>query len=72
MKTIIETYNNSSHRTLNHKSPNQVFKDNDDQMTRHLYGIVHNQQVYNSVPFYAKDTTPPKILNYQHRYHNSV
>jgi hypothetical protein len=33
MKTIIETYNNSSHRTLNNKSPNQVYKDNDNQMT---------------------------------------
>jgi hypothetical protein len=36
MKTIIDTYNSSSHSALNNKSPNQVFKDNDDQMTRHL------------------------------------
>ncbi len=36
MKTIIDTYDSSSHSALNNKSPNQVFKDNDDQMTRHL------------------------------------
>ncbi len=29
MKSIIDTYNNNSHRTLNNKTPNQVFKDND-------------------------------------------
>jgi hypothetical protein len=51
MKTIIDTYNNSSHRTLNNKTPNQVFKDNDNQMTRHINDSVHNQQVYKSVPF---------------------
>ena len=51
MKSIIDTYNSNSHRTLNNKSPNQVFKDNDDQITRHLNDSVHNQQVYKSVPF---------------------
>ena len=51
MKSIIETYNNSSHRTLNNKTPAQVFKDNDDQMTRHINDSGHNQQVYKSVPF---------------------
>jgi hypothetical protein len=51
MKTIIDTYYNSSHRTLNNKTPNQVFKDNDDQMVRHINDSVHNQQVYKSVPF---------------------
>ena len=34
MKSIIDTYNNNSHRTLDNKTPNQVFKDNDDQITR--------------------------------------
>ena len=51
MKTVIDTYNNSNHRTLNNKSPNQVFKDNDDQMARHLNDSLHNQQIYKSVPF---------------------
>jgi hypothetical protein len=55
MKSIIDTYNNNSHRTLDNKTPNQVFKDNDDQITRHLNDSVHNQQVYKSVPFDTGD-----------------
>ncbi len=51
MKTVTDTYNSSSHRTLNNKSPYQVFKDNDDQIARHLNDSAHNQQVYKSVPF---------------------
>ena len=49
--TVIATYNSSSHRTLKNKSPNQVFKDSDDQMIRHVNDSAHNQQVYKSVPF---------------------
>ncbi len=55
MKWIIDTYNGNSHRTLNNKSPNQVFKDNDDQITRHLNDSLHNQQVYKTVTFNAGD-----------------
>ena len=55
MKSIIDTYNNNSHRTLDNKTPNQVFKDNDDQITRHLNDSVHNQQVYKTVPFDTGD-----------------
>jgi hypothetical protein len=55
MKSIIDTYNSNSHRTLNNKTPNQVFKDNDDQITRHLNDSVHNQQVYKTVPFNSGD-----------------
>ena len=44
MKSIIDTYNKNSHRTLKNKSPNQIFKDTDDQMTRHLNVTVHNQK----------------------------
>ena len=55
IKSIINTYNNNSHRTLDDKTPNQVFKDNDDQMTRHLNDSVHNQQVYKTVPFDTGD-----------------
>ncbi len=36
MKSIIDTYNNNSHRALDNKTPNRVFKDNDDQITRHF------------------------------------
>ncbi len=45
MKTIIETYNNNSHRTLGNKTPDQVFEDNDYQMTGHINGSVHNQHI---------------------------
>ncbi len=55
MKSIIDTYNNNSHRTLDNKTPNQVFKDNDDQITRHINDSIHNQQVYKTVPFDTGD-----------------
>ena len=60
MKSIIDTYNNNSHRTLKNKTPNQVYKDNDAQTARHLNDSVHNQQVYKSVPF--KDGEKVRIL----------
>ncbi len=34
MNSIIDTYNSSSHWTLKNKTPNQVFKDKDEQMAR--------------------------------------
>ncbi len=36
MKSNISNYDNNSHRTLDNKTPDQVFQDNDDQMTRHI------------------------------------
>ncbi len=51
IKSIIETYNNNSHRTLDNKTPNEVYKDNDDQMTRHNYESIHNPNFYKTVPF---------------------
>jgi hypothetical protein len=53
MFSIIDTYNSNSNRTLDNKIPNQVFKDNDGQMARHINGSVHNQQIYKTVPFDA-------------------
>ena len=53
--TIITTYNNDNHRTLNNKTPNQVFKDNDNQIARHLNDTVHNEQVYKTIPFKPSD-----------------
>jgi hypothetical protein len=55
MKTIIETYNNNSNRTLGNKTPNEVFKDNDNQMTRRFNDSLHNQKIYNTVPFKEGD-----------------
>ena len=51
IKSIIDTYNNNSHRTLKNKTPNQVYKDNDAQTARHLNDTAHNQAIYKSVPF---------------------
>ena len=36
---------------MKNKTPNQVYKDNDDQTARHLNDTMHNQQVYKTVPF---------------------
>ena len=66
MKTIIDTYNSNSHRSLGNKSPNQVFKDNDDQMARHLNDSLHNQRVYKSVPFDTGDKV--RILEKKERF----
>jgi hypothetical protein len=66
MKTIIDTNNSNSHRTLDNKTPNQVFKDNDDQITRHLNDSVHNQQVYKTVPFNSGDKV--RILEQQEKF----
>ena len=51
IKSIINTYNNNSHRTLKNKTPNQVYKDNDAQTARQLNDTAHNQAIYKSVPF---------------------
>jgi hypothetical protein len=55
MKSIINTYHSNSHRTLDNKTPNQVFKDNDDQTARHINDSVQNQQAYKIVPFDTGD-----------------
>jgi hypothetical protein len=36
MKPIIDPYNSNSHTPLDNKTPKQVFKDNDDQIARHI------------------------------------
>ena len=45
MDSIIATYNNDNHRSLQNKSPNQVFKDNDNQKIRHFIDSMNNQKV---------------------------
>ena len=64
--SVIETYNNSSHRTLKNKTPNEVYKDNDDQTARHLNDIAHNQRVYQSVPF--KDGEKVRIIEQKEKF----
>ncbi len=53
IKTIIDTYTSCNYITLNNKTPNQVFEDNDDQQERHMNDSLslHNQRTYQSVPF---------------------
>ncbi len=47
ISSVIETYNNDNHRTLKNKTPNQVYRDNDDQTARHLNDRAHNQKFIN-------------------------
>ncbi len=67
VSSVIDTYNNSSHRTLNNKTPNQVFKDNDDLIARHLNDSLHNQQIYKSVPL--NDGDKVRILENKYMYY---
>jgi len=46
MKSVINTYNNSSNRALHNKTPNEVFNNNDDQIARHITDKAHNQNIY--------------------------
>jgi hypothetical protein len=55
MKSNIDTYNDNSHRTLNNNTPNQIFRDNDVHMARHINNSLHNQQVHKTVPFDTGD-----------------
>ena len=48
---IITEHDNLCNYSLHNKTPNQVFKDNDDQMARHLNDTVHNHEIYKTVPF---------------------
>ena len=51
VSSVIETYNNNSHRTLQNKTPNQVYNDIENQTARHIKDSLHNQQIYEKVPF---------------------
>ena len=51
VSSVIETYNNNSHRTLQNKTPNQVYNDIENQTARHITDSLHNQQIYEKVPF---------------------
>jgi hypothetical protein len=51
MKSGIDIYNDSSHRGMDTKTPNEVFNNQDNQIARHWSDTVHNQNIYKSVPF---------------------
>ena len=55
MKSINDTYNDSSHRGFDNKTPNEVFNNQDNQLARHLSDTVHNHNIYKSVPFKEND-----------------
>ena len=55
MKTVVDTYNDNSNRGLKYKTPNEVYDSHDNQLARHLTDMVHNQNIYKSVPFKPDD-----------------
>ena len=55
MTSVIDTYNDSSNRGLKNRTPNEVYENHDNQLARHLTDMVHNHNVYKSVPFKSDD-----------------
>ena len=55
MSSVIDTYNDSSNRGLKNRTPNEVYDNHDNQLARHLSDMVHNHNVYKSVPFKSDD-----------------
>ena len=55
LESVIETYNNNGHRSLNKKTPNEVFNNNNDQIAKHLSDSIHNEKTYITVPFKSGD-----------------
>jgi len=66
VSSVIETYNNNSHRTLQNKTPNQVYNDIENQTARHITDSLHNQQIYKSVPF--KEGEKVRILEKKEKF----
>ena len=50
VKSAVDTYNDNDHRTIK-TTPNKAWKDNNLQTAHHLKDMIHNQQVYKTVPF---------------------
>ena len=50
VKSVVETYNDNDHRTIK-TTPNKAWKDNNLQLAHHLKDMIHNEQVYKTVPF---------------------
>jgi hypothetical protein len=50
VKSAVETYNDNEHRTIK-TTPNKAWKDNNLQTAHHLKDMIHNEQVYKTVPF---------------------
>jgi hypothetical protein len=50
VKSAIDTYNDNEHRTIK-TTPNKAWTDNNLQLSHHLKDMIHNEQVYKTVPF---------------------
>ena len=50
IKSAVDTYNDNDHRTIK-TTPNKAWKDNNLQLAHHLKDMIHNEQVYKTVPF---------------------
>ena len=50
VKSAVDTYNDNDHRTIK-TTPNKAWKDNNLQIAHHLKDMIHNEQVYKTVPF---------------------
>jgi len=50
VKSAVDTYNDNDHRTIK-TTPNKAWTDNNLQIARHLKDMIHNEQVYKTVPF---------------------
>ena len=46
----MDTYNDNEHRTIK-TTPNKAWGNNNLQTAHHLSDIIHNEQVYKTVPF---------------------
>jgi hypothetical protein len=55
LESVVDTYNNNGHRSLHNKTPNEVFNDNNSQISKHLLDSIHNEKVYKTVPFKSGD-----------------
>ncbi len=50
VKSAVDTYNDNDHRTIK-TTPNKAWKDNNLQTANHLKDMIHNEQVYKTVPY---------------------
>ena len=52
LQSVVDTYNDNEHRTIK-TTPNKAWTNNNLQTAKHLSDILHNEKVYNTVPFKA-------------------
>ena len=55
VQSSVDTYNDNEHRTIK-TTPNKAWGNNNLQIAHHLNDIIHNEQVYKTVPFKSGET----------------